>query len=349
MRGVEDFKFQVSNVKFYDMKMEIVKNNRSVAVRFAALLAAALFMAVVLMPCGSCRLYADVAGGGRGIDKAERLLVLNSNSLVRKYALLRNEFAVRSGSRVIDVDLGSKWVDEGWVEDIAGKDKVDLLLCIGSKAYVKAAAVTKKLPIIFTMGINWRRMALTDDTFVIESELPAEAQLMIYRMLFPEIDRIGIIYSKSNNKQWVKEAASVADKIGIELVAKAVRGRDGLTKALQSVLPLVDALWIIPDPVVLAGRDAIDDIFTWSDKYKRPVFAYERLFVPLGASLIISADIPTIAGQAVHTAEDILAGRDVRKVQKPAGSHIAINLKKIETFGVKVNNGALSSVNEFIE
>jgi len=83
---------------------------------------------------------------------------------------------------------------------------------------------------------------------------------------------------------------------------------------------------------------------------KRPVFAYDDLFAHYGAVLILSADIPTVGRQAAELAAGIIANRvNVEKIQNPAGSQITLNMKKVEEYGIRLDEDALASVNRIIE
>lgn len=280
----------------------------------------------------------------------KKILILNSNLSVKKYFTMQNEFKAKFNRPTAEIDIGSKWKDEDWLEDAIHKEKPDLIFCIGSKAYIQAGKLSKKTQKILSLGINWQRLSLTKDTFVVASEVPATTQLMMYRYFFPEIDKIGVIYSKSNNEQWVEDAVSEANKMEIEIIGKAVKKKEEIVMELKDILTKVDALWLIPDHIVIASQEQTDQIFELANNLKKPVFTYEKIFGDLGAAFIVSADITTMARQAERIASNIFSGIDIsERVQDPAGSYIAINLKKIEMYEIKLNPKALSSVNEFIE
>ncbi|MGR3319466.1 MAG: ABC transporter substrate-binding protein [Candidatus Anammoxibacter sp.] len=283
-------------------------------------------------------------------DKSKKVLILNSNASVKKYFMMQNEFKAKSKYHNVDVDLGSKWKSEKWLKNTIRNANPDLIFCIGSKAYDQASNLAKKIPKIFSLGINWRRMSISENTYVVASEVPVTTQLMMFRYFFPEIKTIGVLYSKTNNKKWYRKAVSEANDMEINIIGKAIKKDAALTEALQDMLPKVDALWLIPDPVILSGKEQVTQIFKESSKFGKPVFAYEKIFGDFGAAFIVSADVPTMARQAAQIAANALAGKDIgAKVQDPAGSYIAINLKKIEMYGVKLNSKAIPSVNDFIE
>lgn len=314
------------------------QQGRSLIIALIMILASMLFMSVLL--------WANVSIGG----EEKKTLIINSNASVKKYFMMQNEFKSKFKTPVVDIDLGSKWQDEKWLKNTIRDEKADLIVCIGTKAYVKADKFAKNIPKIFTLGINWQRLELEKNTYVLASEVPALTQLMMYRFFFPEIKKIGVLYSKSNNKEWFKNTIAESDGMAIEIIGKVINKSSGITKALMELLPKVDAFWLIPDPVLISGKKEADQIFKLCHESGKPVFAYEKIFAGFGAAFIVSSDIPTMARQAALIAENNFNGKEVNgKVQYPAGSYISINLEKLEEYGVKLNLKALPSVNEFIE
>ena len=137
---------------------------------------------------------------------------------------------------------------------------------------------------------------------------------------------------------------SNAAEVGIEVIGVPIEKDKEVKAALNTLLPTIDALWLISDPVVLAGTERVKEIFTLCDAMKKPVFAYDKLFANFGAALIISADIATMGKQAAKMANNILNdNKSMEKAQNPAGSYIAINVKKLELYGIPLNSKALSS------
>lgn len=282
--------------------------------------------------------------------KPGKVLIINSNSSVKKYSRMQTAFKANFTEPTAEMDIGSKWLDEKTAEKTILDVNPGLIFCIGSKAYLLASKVSEDANIIFSLGINWQRFPLTGKTYVIASESQPAMELTMYRYFFPEIKKVGVIYSMDHNKEWFKTAVMSGKEVDIEVLGVSIKKDKEIETALQDILPKVDALWLISDPIVLSDIKQVKRIFELSDAMKKPVFSYDKLFAGFGASLIISADIATMGGQAAKIADNILNKKEItEKVQYPAGSHIAINLKKIEQYGIPLNSKALSSVNDFIE
>lgn len=303
----------------------------------------AIFIFMSLALCSACgSLFAETTPGN--------ILILNSDMSIANYSLVHTRFKSRLTNLKHEIDLGSKWTDESKISDAIRNADPDVIYCIGSKAYLLAHKLAENKRLIFTSLINWRRFPMGKNTYGISTELLPNMQLMTYRYFFPEIDKIGVLYSKDYNKEWFDITVKSAKETGITIVGKLVNRQDEIASNLKELLSRVDALWLIPDPVALPKIELVEEIFKESDKAQKPVFTYSDTFAGLGATFIISSDIPTIGQQAAELAVDLLSGKKLpEKVQTPAGSHIILNLRMVEKYKIKFNMEALDSVNQIIK
>lgn len=124
---------------------------------------------------------------------------------------------------------------------------------------------------------------------------------------------------------------------------RAVRG-------LNEIINDIDALWLIPDPLVISEKKYLYEILDQCDKKKIPVFSYHNAFVNLGAVMSVSVDDPTIGRQAAGIVTELIAGETPSdKVQFPAGSNISLNLKKVKEYNLEYNRDALGLVNNILK
>ncbi|MBT3376923.1 MAG: hypothetical protein HN742_08675 [Lentisphaerae bacterium] len=281
---------------------------------------------------------------------ADKLLIVNSDVSVRKYLVAQTAFKETVGGDVSLVDLGGKNTDRNSLSETITSQQPDAVYCIGSKAYLTTYSLTKDARIVVSSAINWERFPIGPRTHGVANELPSGMQLTMFRYVFPEIKTIGLIYSKKFQKEWVSQAKADAQDVSIDLKAVTIGPLRPLSRALRKLLPTVDALWLISDPAVLSGPEAIADIFEQSNALKKPIFACHPAFAERGAVMAISPDVPTIGRQAAALAMELLADEEVdAQFQTPAGSEITINLKAVNAYGMKLNPGALDSVNRMIK
>ncbi len=283
-------------------------------------------------------------------NSAGKILAVNSNSRVKAYSQVLASFKEAMNTSLQEIDLDGKKEPGSSLTYAVEKGNPDLVYCIGSAAYVAVNSLHPEGNVIFSSAINWRRLPGADKSYGVSNELSTEMQITMFRYFFPEVKRIGVIYSKSFNREWIKSARESAGQLGVKIVAVDVKDAGDVTSALEKLLPKIDALWITPDPIVLASGETIQKIFLLSDKVKKPVFAYRNVFAKFGAVLTLSADLVTVGRQVAGLARQLLAGAGpAEKVENPAGTYITLNLKKVTEYGIPVNMEAMDSVNHVIE
>lgn len=279
-----------------------------------------------------------------------KTLIINSNQSVKKYSLMQSVFQNKFKSTTQGINLKGELADKHWLGQTLDEVNPELIFCIGSKAYLQTSEQAGDTNILFSLAMNWKRFQLTKNTYVIATELPPINILMLYRYYFPDMKSFAILYSKQYNQEWFAEALADAADIGIKITGIPLDKNTDIRKLMTASLPDVDALWLIADPIVISSRAQADAIFHLSDAMNKPVFAYSKAFADFGATFIVSPDIRTMGGQAARMAAKLVAKEVVaEKVQDPAGTYTAINLKKIDRYGIKLNARALASVNDYIE
>jgi len=138
--------------------------------------------------------------------------------------------------------------------------------------------------------------------------------------------------------------------MGVEIIGRSLSKRRDTLPELKGLLPEIDALWLISDPVIMADKNTLIELFKQCDVHKKPILSYHDAFAEYGAVLIVSVDNPTTGRQVAAISREVLSGDVVKtKVQLPAGSHIILNLKKANAYGLKYGEMALSVVNRIIE
>jgi len=290
-----------------------------------------------------------------GTDAAEagdkpKIMLINSDSSVDKYKEVEEAFREAAPNPVAEIDLGDEKWDSRSIETLLYDESPELTYCIGTKAYQTASRyVGGKSIIIFSSVLNWLRMPLTSKTYGVSNELHVEMQLALFRYIFPDIRKIGMLYSRQYTEELFKNAGDEARKMGIEIIAYAVSQENPAVSALNKILSEADALWLISDPDVMSDKKQLSRILKECDAKKKPVFSYHEAVADMGAVLVLSVDNPTIGRQAARiTAKVISGGKPHESVQTPAGSHIILNLKKVKEYGLKYNENALESVNSII-
>ncbi len=287
-----------------------------------------------------------LASSATGAEKPVALI--NSDGTIELYRQVETEFKANLARPITIADLSQQTTDQ----TLAAFKSMppDILFCIGSKAYMSAKTYTanSKTPIVFSSIINYLRHDIGPNTFGISHEISPAMQLMTYRYLFPDIRKIGILYSESYSQEWMRIAKAAAAEVGIEIIGQPVEKPKHVNERLAKIIADVDALWFIADPVVGKESEVVVEIFKQADRHQKPIFTFTESLVD-NAVLVISADTPTVGRQAAGMVEDILTGREIdAPIQGPAGSHIILNMKNVEKYKLNLNLDALDSVNQII-
>jgi putative tryptophan/tyrosine transport system substrate-binding protein len=283
-------------------------------------------------------------------DEGPKIMVINSNAAVDKYKIAQEEFTKSIPTPVMELDLGDKKLKLREIEDFLYDEYPDLVYCIGTKAYLLANKFISERNIVFSSVLNWHRLPLSQKTYGVSSELNPEMQITLFRYIFPGIKRIGILYSPKYNKHFFNEAQTAAKEMGVEIVGRSLSKRRNVVPELKGLLKEIDALWLISDPVVMSDKESLMAVFKECNKSKIPILSYHEAFAEYGAMVIVSVDNPTTGRQAAAISQEVLSKDLVKKkVQLPAGSHITLNLKKANEYGLKYGEMALSVVNQIIE
>jgi putative tryptophan/tyrosine transport system substrate-binding protein len=283
-------------------------------------------------------------------DEGPKIMVINSNAAVDKYKTAQEEFTKSISTPVVELDLGNKKLKLREIEEFLYDEYPDLVYCIGTKAYLLANKFISDRNIVFSSILNWHRLPLSQKTYGVSNELNPEMQITLFRYLFPEIKRIGVLYSYKYNRHWFDEAKTSAKEMGVEIIGRSLSKKKDTLPALQELLKEIDALWLISDPVVMSDKKNLMEVFKQCDISKIPILSYHKAFAEYGAMVIVSVDNPTTGRQAAAISQEVLS-KDVvkKKVQLPAGSHIFLNLKKADEYGMKYREMALSTVNRIVE
>jgi len=283
-------------------------------------------------------------------ESTPRILLINSDASVTKYKESQEAFKQVITQPIVEVDLGDKKWESSTIEDLLYDEDPDIIYCIGTKAYLLANKYVPKKNIVFSSIINWLRLPITDKTYGVSNELHAGMEMTLFRLIFPNVQKIGVLYSKKYTEEWFKNAQNQAKEMGVEIIGQAITNKKQNVSALKKLLPTVNAFWLISDPELLSTKEDLLTILQECAAEKTPVFSYHETFAELGATFTVSVDDPTIGRQAAGIVTGVLSGDKLdNKVQFPAGTYTVLNLKKVKEYGLQYNEGALDTINRIIQ
>ena len=278
-----------------------------------------------------------------------RVLVVTSDDLPQYRQPVEAFVAAYAGdARVIDIGH-SKEAGRDRIERAVAEGPVDAIFAVGAQAAWLSRKVLPEVPLAFAMVIDWQRYGLGDNASGISVELPVDALLTRFKLLLPNLRRLGMIYSDQASSNTIADAGAAAADLGIELVREAVSDAEDVPGAYRRIRSEIDALWMIPDPVVvthdnfryLANRSVHDDV---------PFLAFSENFVRAGALLSVSPDYATMGSQAAALIDRIVATKPgPLSVQAPIGSSLVINAETARALGIDVDLKMLSLADKVID
>jgi putative ABC transport system substrate-binding protein len=281
--------------------------------------------------------------------KPARILLVNTNGQVDRYKTAEVSFIKTLTSHtthIVDLSQNSHPIDT--LQDLLNNEHFDAIYAIGAKALGSIDYIDPDMPVIFSSVLNWRKFNAQDNYHGIASEVAPEAQLTWFKYFFPEIKKLGVLYS-SNNQQRLQEATLPSEELGLQLVTQEINSKIQLENQAKHLLSNVDALWLISDPSVLVSTHQAKRLFKIAHQKNVPIFTYHSVFMNMGATLSITADLPTTGRQAALMMKNVLKQPNFKQsIQFPAGSSITLNIKKADAYQLTLNDDALDSVDEIV-
>jgi ABC-type uncharacterized transport system substrate-binding protein len=278
-----------------------------------------------------------------------RVLVVTSNDVPQYRQPVEAFVAAHTGDvRVIDIG-GSKESGRDRIRRAVAEGPVDAVFAVGAQAAWISREVLPGVPLTFAMVIDWQRYGLGANASGISVELPVDALLTRFKLLLPSLRRLGIITSDQASSMTLADAGAAAAELGIELVREAVSASEDVPGAYRRIRSTIDALWMIPDPVVvthdnfryLANRTLYDDV---------AFLAFSENFVRAGALLSVSPDYATMGSQAAALIDRMVATNAASPtVQAPIGSSLVINAETARELGIDVDMNMLSLADKVID
>lgn len=287
-----------------------------------------------------------------GFAQPSKILIVNSDVAVYRYEKIASEFKKvlqQNAYQSVEFNLDGHSDTEAELKRLIQQENPAIIYCIGSKAYSLAQNYAANRKLLFSAAINWRRLNIDEKTYGVANELSTAQEVSLLRYFFPAVRTIGLFYNDKFSREYVETIKKDALALGINIVNQPINDGQEISDALDELLPKIDMFWIIPDPVVLSSKEAVQQIFLSAQRQKKPVYAYSDVFIEQGAVLAISADIATIGRQSANLA--LMIDKDklpAGTVQSPAGSSVTLNKCIADALHVNFNQDALDSVNKIM-
>jgi len=170
---------------------------------------------------------------------------------------------------------------------IAGlKGTAALFVAMGPLAATAAHELAPEVPLIACMVTDLAKLGLQPAPGLsgVIYAVPVRNQLAAFRLVNPRATRVGVIYT-SETARLVEEARRAAPVVRLSLVEKPVTSGRDVPQALRELLSggdAADALWLLPDPVLIAD-EARHFLLAETLKAGKAVYSFSPAIVAEGA------------------------------------------------------------------
>jgi putative tryptophan/tyrosine transport system substrate-binding protein len=159
----------------------------------------------------------------------------------------------------------------------------------------------------------------------------------------PSLKRLGVLWLSPSFEVYAKELHRAAAAESVELLAEKLEGADGLPNRLRSFQGRVDALWLPPDPLLLANSANIVVMaqFSWANHI--PLYTAVPGLAEQGAVASLSSTYREIGHAAGRAARMALEGKSLPAEVYPETSEATINPQAAAKAGIDLPKSVLDN------
>lgn len=231
------------------------------------------------------------------------------------------------------------------------KGHTSLLVALGPLAVQAAKDGAPEIPLIYLMVQDPARAGLigAPNTTGVAFQVPVKNQLAAFRMVNPRGVRIGVIYNPESTGRQVAEAQKAASVVRLQIMDRPVASEREVPEALRSLFrgnEAVDALWIPPDPVLLADESR-RFLLAEALKAGKPIYTSFAALVAEGALVCNGPDLVSIGDLAGELVGRIAAGEKAGKIDPMIPrAELIINKKIAERLKIDIPADALKAASK---
>lgn len=266
------------------------------------------------------------------------VIIVKSDDLPQ-YTPPATAFRQASKRESVEVVLHSR-LDQGdseFLKQAASTTQPSAVFALGSRAAMAAREAFPDTPLVFAMALGWSRNITTDSaTTGVSLELPAADLFVRFKLIIPGLHRIGLITSDSDSRT-VDEARAAASELGLEILHETVGHHDEVAGAYRRMRSRIDALWMVPDPVVVT-RENFDYLSSRCRNDEVAFLAFSENFVKAGALLSVAPSYSTMGSQAALLVEQLITDPgNAPPVQSPLGAKLVVNADTAMALGLDLD------------
>jgi len=233
-------------------------------------------------------------------------------------------------AKISILDMNGKKV-ENKVSGFIQKEKPSIIICMGSLAARTAIKIEKKIPIIFSMVINYKKVSAyqQDNVTGISMEIPPANLFTQFKMLMPEVRTIGVPFHPAVSSEIVNDAYDILKEMGLQLIRIRVSNPINFASKLSKNAENCSGLWMLADTKLYNRKTkAIKELVKFSKIKKVPLLAFSEAFVKSGAFFSISINYKSLGSQITMISKRLIQNRVLPAnipIAPPIGTFTVIN------------------------
>ena len=233
--------------------------------------------------------------------------------------------------------------EEGDILMTIQRAQPELVLAIGIDALNRVKSI-KNMPIVYFMVLNPQ---LGDSDYEnitgINMIISPETQLSMIKRLLPDAKSVGLLYDPIRTDDFVTKARKAAASEKINLITGEVRSPKDLPEQLKNMETKIDVFWMLPDVTVITPETVEFLLLSLIEK-RIPVVTFSDKYLKIGAAMSLMVDAFDIGKQAWEITEKVLAGTEIKKIEKRFArkSVVAVNRDITNKLGISVSDKFLN-------
>jgi putative ABC transport system substrate-binding protein len=265
---------------------------------------------------------------------AARIAILKSKTIAAYDKAVAGFVAAYRGP-VQQYDLGGRLENAPAVMARIAANPPAALVTVGAKASQAARAYLPRLPLVYCLVLHPAQYGLgAKGVLGVPLRVPAAEEIATLRRIAGRTRRIGVLADPRSASDMVQEARAAARAQGVSLIVARATKAKGVPRAVEWLLPRVDALWLLPD-ASLVTPESFRFLLLQSFRRGIPVLAFAKSFVRAGALLALAPDYEAMGRAAATLVAELLAGRTPPPAAPPP-ARIAVNTTTARKLGLKV-------------
>jgi putative tryptophan/tyrosine transport system substrate-binding protein len=231
----------------------------------------------------------------------------------------------------------------------AATSSADLVLAMGSRATAVAASEFRGTPTIGALLTRQSALPSGSAAAPVVLEFPLETELEWMRRILPQARRIGVLYSTDENAKLVARAREMARGMGLDIIGRRVANPAEIPAALGALAGNADAIWGIPDDIVLTPETA-RAVLLASIRSQVPFVGLSAQWVRAGAVYALDRDYGDMGMQTADLAVRMLDGASARSIDavRPRKVLYSLNTRSAGLMRLNVPQTLLRGASEVI-